>query len=312
MWSAVPGRNSSSQDGFFEAALDAAFEVTRRPAATVLPQLTSLAGQYDALVVNFKFVGGSADPSALKQFGRADVPKVLFVGTAEAANLPSDDVLDHFDLVFKREHLRNFVRYQIYEANKSKLRTTVLGCSPRTISLLNHYRRSTSVQGAPSYFHDVFFSGSTTNAARTDAWETVVHSGLSYVGGLQLRKFCTERDRKYLAAKLLHRRYLKTILKGRINLALEGFGEFTYRHLEIWCAGAFMMSTNSLRNLSLPLGARDGVHYVTYDDQRDLKEKLYFYIRNDTHRERIAAAGREMFLHDYSPGRHGMDFPRAI
>ena len=54
----LTGRTAFSQDGFFEAAMDAAFDVTRGRAASVLPALSSLSRRYDALVVNYKFAGG--------------------------------------------------------------------------------------------------------------------------------------------------------------------------------------------------------------------------------------------------------------
>ena len=311
--SALTGHIPSGQDGFFEAALDTAFDVTRRTASAVLPALSGLPGRYDALVVNYK-QGGEVEwrESLLKRFGAADLPKFLFIGSAEAGSIPGDDVLDRFDLIFKREHFRDLDRYPISDRNKSKLRTTILECSPRTISRLERYRRTHLARVAPTYLHDVFFSGSTTSAVRTDAWETVVDSGLSFVGGLQLRKFRTDTHRRYLARKLGHRRYLKTMLGSKINLALEGYGEFTFRHLEIWCAGAFMISTKSLRDLTLPLDACEDTHYVTFENMDELRDKLSYYARNDAERERIAKAGRDMFLRDYDPIRHGDVIRRAI
>ena len=270
--------------------------------------------RYDALVVNYKFAGVEIDEreALLKRFGAADIPRVLFMGSAKAGHIPGDNVLDRFDLIFKREHFRNLDRYSISDRNKSKLHATMLECSPRTISRLERYRRAHLARSAPTYRNDVFFSGSTTGAVRTDAWETVVDSGLSFVGGLQLRKFRTERERRYLGRRLGHRRYLKTVLESKINLALEGYGEFTFRHLEIWCAGAFMLSTKSLRELVLPLDAREGVHYVTFEDLPDLRDKLRYYARNDAERERIAKAGQDMFLRDYDPIRHGNEIRWAI
>ena len=292
--------------------MEAAFNVTRCRATAVLPALANISDRYDALLVNYKFAAGKVDESLLKRFGSADVPKVLFIGTAEAANIPSSEVLDQFGLIFKREHFRDLDRYPISDQNKSKFRTTMLECPPRTISRLQRYRRSRLARSAPAYRNDVFFSGSTTGAVRTDVWETVVGSGLTYSGGLQLRRFRTDREQRYRAEKLGNRRYLKTMLESRINLALEGYGEFTFRHLEIWCAGAVMISTKSLRELVLPLDAREGVHYITFDNVHDLEDKLGYYAHNDVERERIARAGRDMFMRDYNPVRHGKEILRHI
>ena len=102
------------------------------------------------------------------------------------------------------------------------------------------------------------------------------------------------------------------MLASKINLALEGYGEFTFRHLEIWCAGSFMISTKSIRDLSLPLNAREGEHFVVFEDIQDLRDKLLYYTRNDHERERIAKAGRSMFLRDYDPVKHGEQLRKAV
>lgn len=97
-----------------------------------------------------------------------------------------------------------------------------------------------------------------------------------------------------------------------MNLALEGLGEFTHRHLEIWGMGSFMMSGKSLRELALPLRVREGEHYVAFEDLDDLRDKLSHYARDDAERERIAEAGRTMFSRDYDPARHGEEIRKAI
>ena len=117
----------------------------------------------------------------------------------------------------------------------------MLECPPRTISGLQRYRRPRLALSAPAYRNDVFFSGSTTGAVRTDVWEAVFNSGLTFSRRLQLKHLHTDRERKYWEKKIGHRRYLKTMVENRTNLALEGYGEFTFRNLEVWCAGAFMV-----------------------------------------------------------------------
>ena len=102
------------------------------------------------------------------------------------------------------------------------------------------------------------------------------------------------------------------MLASKINLALEGYGEFTFRHLVIWCAGSFMISTKSIRDLTLPLNAREGEHFVVFEDIQDLRNKLLFYASNDREREGTAKAARSMFLRDYNPVKHGEQIRKAI
>ena len=293
--------------------MDSAFDVTRRPASQVLPEVSRLSRRFDALIVNYKLGGDVQSRHALlQQLGATDVPSILFCNVAKAGRIPGDDVLDRFDLVFKREHFRDLDRYAILDKNKLKLRTTMLACSPRTISLLKRYRRVCDRNERSTYSYDVFFSGATTAAVRAEAWEVVINSRLSFTGGLQLRKFSGRKEKNYRVAKLPHRAYLKTMLVSKVNLALEGLGEFTFRHLEIWCAGSFMISTKSIRDLTLPLNAREGEHFVVFEDIQDLRDKLLYYARNDHERERIAKAGRSMFLREYDPVKHGEQLRKAV
>ena len=73
-----------------------------------------------------------------------------------------------------------------------------------------------------------------------------------------------------------------------------------------------MISTKSIRDLSLPLNAREGEHFVVFEDIQDLRDKLLYYTRNDHERERIAKAGRSMFLRDYDPVKHGEQLRKAV
>ena len=152
--------------------MDSAFDVTRRPASQVLPEVSRLSRRFDALIVNYKLGGDVQSRHALLQkLGATDVPSILFCNVAKAGRIPGDDVLDRFDLVFKREHFRDLDRYAILDKNKLKLRTTMLACSPRTISLLKRYRRVCDRNERSTYSYDVFFSGATTAAVRAEAWE---------------------------------------------------------------------------------------------------------------------------------------------
>ena len=83
-------------------------------------------------------------------------------------------------------------RYPV--SDKPEFRTTMLECPPRTISRPQRYCRPRPARSAPAYRNDVFFSGSTTGAVRTDLWETVDDSGLTFSGRLQPRHFRTDRD----------------------------------------------------------------------------------------------------------------------
>ena len=90
-----------------------------------------------------------------------------------------------------------------------------------------------------------------------------------------------------------------------INLAIEGKGEFTFRHLEILASCSFMICQSSINNLDLPLPLLEGKHFVSFDNKEDLQEKINFYLKNHQLREEIALNGRKVLEEHYSPKKHG-------
>ena len=102
-----------------------------------------------------------------------------------------------------------------------------------------------------------------------------------------------------------YNQYLDTIYDSSINLALGGKGEFTFRHLEILASCSFMICESSINQLELPLPLKDGEHYVSFNNNDDLLEKIAFYLRNEQLRNNIALNGRKVLEEYYSPKSHG-------
>ena len=90
-----------------------------------------------------------------------------------------------------------------------------------------------------------------------------------------------------------------------INLALEGKGEFTFRHLEILASCSFMLCQSSINQLDLPLPLLDGKHFVSFENKDDLLEKINYYLKNKNLRYEIALNGRRVLEEYYSPKKHG-------
>ena len=116
---------TTGQDGFFVGALHTAFrvkEIEFLPFAR-LPQLR----RSDCVIVNSKSsLMKQKKYGVLEKFG--SMPKLLFLASAKASHMPSDDVLDRFDLVYKREPYLDRDRYNIKPSNADKIRPTMLSC----------------------------------------------------------------------------------------------------------------------------------------------------------------------------------------
>ena len=141
--------------------------------------------------------------------------------------------------------------------------------------------------------YDVFFSGKSTSLIRAELIKTLKDE--------ENLNFFFNRENK----RIPYNHYLKLIYNSKINLALSGHGEFTYRHLEILALSSFMICENSINQVDLPIPIKDGTHYVSYNNIDDLNEKIKYYLKNEEARFKISLNGRKVLEKYYSPKKHG-------
>ncbi len=137
-----------------------------------------------------------------------------------------------------------------------------------------------------------FFSGTQSSEYRNKLIEFLKSKNYNFFGRTE-------------SSKIPYKQYLSTIYNSSINLALEGIGEFTFRHLEILASCSFMLSEKSINKLELPIPLVDGKHFVSFKDKEELIEKIDYYLKNKKQRDEIALNGRKVLEDYYSPKRHG-------
>lgn len=313
------------QDGFFEASLYAAADITEITLTKFQKQPAQIAS-YDAVVINLKcgYFTSEAERDAclVELFADVAIPKALFVGTAKASYLPAESVLDIFDVIYKREPYKDRTRYGISSANQAKLVPTMISCPfvalvrPTLRSCMYHWFRS-GVGGCASAEQtcDVGFSGSVayTHTLRQDAWETVLGLGVSTIGGLQINPYSKQPIAEHLTGpRRTGATYRDMLCAARINLVIDGIGPYTFRHQEIFWVGGFVLSSASITELELPMPLTEGEHYVAYTDQADLAKKIAYYLEHETERQAIAAAGATLIRDYYQPAQHGAQLVAAL
>jgi hypothetical protein len=260
---------------------------------------------------------------AIKQeLDKSALPKALFVNAAQAGYLPSEEVLNEFDLIFKREPWLDKSTYSISKENQAKIRPTIIHC-PFAYASRNNFLARTYEAWRPTIttcradeaIYDVGFSGADAaeHTLRRDAWQRVVSEGFSHIGGLQPNPFTNEPIPESLRGSRFNgRAYRDSLCRAKINLALDGIGEYTFRHQELLYVGAFVLSGPSIRNLDLIIPLKENKHYVAFDDLDDMVAKIRYYLAHDTERLAIARAGRELFFEYYDPQRHGQQILSAL
>lgn len=314
----------TGQDGYFEEAIFSAFRITDVDLDTFYRKQLWKRKKFDIFIFNYKAMGNNKleqrDNIIRDAASRMKhIPKVLFVGSARAEDIPDNEIFDVFDAVFKREHFKDVNRYNLSEQNKQKLHTTILSCpfsvSPRNIfaKLFVPFLRPSLPPYKKNKQYDIFFSGARVrrNNIRAQVLQKL-KEGFKIYGGLQVQPDAPEPPPNLIFPKLNKKQYINAMRNAKINLALEGIGEFTFRHLEIWCLGEFMISTSSIKELALPLPAEEDIHYVSYNSFEELAEKVRFYLNNEDARHKITLAGKKMFNEYYNPRQHGSEIRQVI
>lgn len=295
-------------DGFFRAALHTAFDVTEISLEDARKEGKVYLKEFDAIVVNWhcRPDGEAAkieDLDFLKGIGR---PRVLLAANPETEKLPVNPFLDLFALVFKSAPFADRVRYKVTSFNRSKIHATMPACPlvPVRAASLDKTDLSRIGFDAPALdsSQDVFFSGARHSRERLDVETDFGNSGFTGLVNLLPKEDGLKPDSDYI----------RHVRAARVNLALRGGGAFTARHLELWSLCAFMLSTPALREIEIPMPAREGEHYACFDSRNDLMDKIRHYLDNEEERLRIAVQGRRLFETYYSFEKHGSYLRKTI
>ena len=249
---------------------------------------------FDGIIVNWKFTNYRNDKEDIKKkliqlSKKFKIKKVIIDGRDQSFDIIEDKILENFDYVIKREKNKKILSKKYF--------TTILPCT------LIDYKVSKNKESidwnkignsTPNLnpTHDIFFSGQKTSKFREEIIEFLHSKQYNFFG--RAENFHIPYDQ-----------YLSVIYNSSINLAFEGKGEFTFRHLEILASCSFMICQSSINELELPLPIIDGEHFITFDNKDDLLEKINFYLKNEKLRNEIALNGRKTLEKNYSPKRHG-------
>jgi hypothetical protein len=173
--------------------------------------------------------------------------------------------------------------------------------------LVRHYN-NIAKRKFTNFKYDTSFVGkhSNTNNIRLEVLSEIKkHPEINFFGGLQDSNNGKSIEGKIKHPKLNRKEYVDLIKETKINLALDGYGEFTFRHLEILFLGGFLLSSSSVDELDLPMNITEGEHYVSYGNLEDLVNKIKYYLDNEEERSKISKSGRDFILNHYSVIRHG-------
>ncbi|MCA9361424.1 glycosyltransferase family 1 protein [Candidatus Kaiserbacteria bacterium] len=305
------------QDGFFEQSLYSVADVDEISIDTLYRE--DFNQKYDLLLVNWKQPGFSSEQerfSAIKKIiDKCALPKALFINAANANYLPEEGVLDTFDFIIKREPFADRNKYNISEVNKTKIIPTIIDCplihSPKSGILgkiSSFFAKTYQVCELRDEVFDVGFSGADAaeHSMRRDAVQAAIDAGYKFCGGLQKNPYTKEvLPEKLVGERMKGQDYRDAICNTKINLAIDGIGQYTFRHQELFYLGAFVLSTDTINSQELIIPVVDGVHYVSYKNTEDMLDKIRYYIEHEDERVKIAKEGKKIFDEFYDPIKHG-------
>ena len=313
--------NWHNRVGFFCASLRTQCNVTRVSLNKIRKYSKQEINKFDAVIFNyecnFRTEGWPLETSekAIRELHSKleKIPVILLITSPSAHLVPSDEMMDLFKLVFRREHYKDLDRYKLSSRNKEKLRTTALSCPLIPANILNYNSIDPKKYGykdiSGNYSHEVFFLGQETSRTfmRTKILDKLYQNDIPFYGGIHedVRNPDREIPDHLYFPRLSQRKFYSTTRNSKINLALDGYGEFTYRHWECWALSSFILSSPSINKVKLPFNIIDGEHLVTFRDEDDLVEKIRYYLNHTEERENIARNGRRLFEQEYDFHKHG-------
>ncbi|MDX1641808.1 MAG: glycosyltransferase [Balneolaceae bacterium] len=320
--------NWHNRVGFFCASLRTQADVKRVTLNRIRQYSKQEINKFDAVIFNyecnFRSEGWPLESSekAIRELQPKleNIPVILLLTSPSAELVPSDEMMELFELVFRRELYKDLDRYQLSPANKEKLRTTALSCPLIPANILNYNSIDPKKYGykdvSETYSHDVFFLGQETSRTfmRTKILDKLYQNHIPFYGGIHedVRNPDREIPEHLHFPRLSKRKFYSTTRDSKINLALDGYGEFTYRHWECWALCSFILSSPSVNKVKLPFEIVDGKHLVTFEDEDDLIDKIKYYLEHEEKRERIAKNGRKLFEEEYNFHKHGAYIKKEI
>ncbi len=94
-------------------------------------------------------------------------------------------------------------------------------------------------------------------------------------------------------------RYVDTLNMSKIAISNNSkYGFMPKKVLEIMACGALLL-TDKCDEFDV-MGIEDGKHMVVYKDVDDLRDKIYYYLENDSEREQIAITGNKLVVREFS------------
>jgi len=200
-------------------------------------------------------------------------PKTKLVFTDHEDSLSvRDDVIEMFkpDIIFKRELTRRVEG--IYPLPFSS-------CVPYLGRDFNDQDKKLNIFGSFGY----------TSGLRRDVVQ-FLSSEYGQEGNYIALDCPKDNESGLYPSKIPYFHYLENIAQSKIALSIRGHGIDTVRFWEVPSFETLMIADNT--PLVIPNNFEDEKHCIYFDDLKDLKEKIDYYLEHDDERIEIAKAGK--------------------
>lgn len=251
---------------------------------------------YDSIFIDYKLITQLDDLDDLI-FLRKKIKTSICLFVANDEQVMCDEnfekILDLLDvkLIYHLTLLKDYGMYKLSPNSLDKLRPSFHGLHSLDIKYdINNYSFE-SFKLQPK-INDIFFAGT-------------IHPHSTCVRG-PIIEYCLNNFfdlKKIIINKpaLKKDEFLNHILKSKINLALAGnLNNVSCRHLEILFLNGFLLSDSTYKKfeISTYFSNLDAVIFKNYKELNDL---IYFYLKSDEQRVRIAIELNRQFREFYCP-----------
>jgi len=120
-----------------------------------------------------------------------------------------------------------------------------------------------------------------------------------YPNRTKIRKALHQMKIKVIQKKVIHQRLINLINRCKISVTSNNvFASLSMRYTETLACGGFLLADKP-EDLEL-VGLEDKKHLVVYNDIKDFKKKVKYYMSHDSERKRIENAGMKFVRSNHS------------
>lgn len=225
-----------------------------------------------------------------------------FIGLQEIDDIPKI----HIALDYTKK--TNYMKQN--EAFKQDKYDLIFGMSQKACDLLRKNNHSKYIEYLP-FSVDISKYKFLNNTKKNQILAAFTSRSDIYPNRRKVQAAARSLNYPVITKRIIHEGLIKAINRSKITITSNNiFKSFSMRYTETLACGGFLLADEP-EEMDL-LGYKDKVHFVVYNDIKDLKKKIEYYMKNDEERKKIEINGMNFVRKNHSCKRRILQMTKII